>query len=68
VALAAALAAYKEALNFACDEAGPWHHRDRPPPQDAPGYPLNDFALAQEISPNSTAPTSSFNSTSITAR
>src|SRR5882757_6797531 len=47
-----ALAAYKDALNFACDEAAA-HGIDimiEPlNPKDAPGYLLNDFTLAAEL-------------------
>jgi hydroxypyruvate isomerase len=47
-----ALATYKDALNFACDEAAA-HAIDiliEPlNPKDAPGYLLNDFALAADL-------------------
>jgi len=47
-----AFAAYKDALNFACDEAAA-HNIDitiEPlNPRDAPGYLLNDFAMAADL-------------------
>jgi hydroxypyruvate isomerase len=47
-----ALATYKDALNFACDQAAAHNIAimiEPLNPQDVPGYLLNDFALAQSL-------------------